>query len=116
MDKVGYAFNETEARGILDLVNEKIAGISCQSVRKVRFVFLSYIAAKGKGKVVLGQCVRQTDFDEVQICVRPGWQKTAVHELAHVYNPDVTEERIKVITADVIKYLKMINQRSEAER
>ena len=110
MVKIGFMLNETEARGILDLVNEKMAGIFCQPVKKIHFVFLSHITARGKGEVVLGQCVRLDGYDEVQICMRPGWQKTAIHELVHSYNPDESEKHIREITNDVCKYLKMIAQ------
>jgi len=112
MAKIGYILNETEARVILDLVNERLAGIFCQPIRKIHFVFLSHITARGKGEVVLGQCVRLDGYDEVQICVRPGWQKTAIHELAHSYNPYATEKRIGEITVDVIKYLKTMVQQN----
>jgi len=102
-----FTFEQDRAIEALNTVNEKMAGIFCQPVRKVRFVFLSYIASNRKTAEVLGQCVRVSDFDEVQIKVRHGWQNTAIHELAHVYNPDVEEKRIREITHDVIKYLKL---------
>lgn len=109
MNKVIIMFNEDEARGILNTLNDKMASIFCQPVKKVRFVFLSHISAKsGKGQVVLGQCVQGSDYEEVQILLCLGWQNTAVHELVHVYNPTDKEGRIKEITADVIKYLKAI--------
>jgi len=110
MSHVGYTFNEAEAKAILELINEKMASIFCQPIRKVRFVFLSYISGQGKGEVVVGQCVRLADFEELQICVRLGWQRTAIHELAHAYNPGVEEKRIKEITIDIIKYLKVLAQ------
>lgn len=105
---IEYMFSEDEAREVLDLVNERVAGIFCQPMRKVRFVFVSYIATKIRGAEVLGQCVRLSDFDEVQIRVGHGWHNTAIHELVHVYNPGVTERRVKQITNDVIKYLKVV--------
>lgn len=102
----GFVFSETEARAALDLVNEKMAGIFCLPVKKIRFVFLSHIATRGKGEVVVGQCVYLDGYDEIQICLRPGWQNTAIHELAHSYNPGESEKRIREIVCDVIKYLK----------
>lgn len=106
--ELGYLLDETEARAVLELINERMAGIFCQPVKKVRFVFLSHITARGKGEVMLGQCIRLDGYDEVQVCVRSGWQKTAIHELAHSYNPDASENRIREITIDVIKYLKQV--------
>lgn len=107
MFEVTITFNEDEAIEILNVLNDKMAGIFCQPIRKVLFVFLSHISTKsGHGRVVLGQCVRGADYEEVQILVSPGWQNTAVHELVHVYNPTEKEKRIREITADVLKYLK----------
>ncbi len=102
-------FNEDEAKAILNILNDKMAGIFCQPVKKVRFVFPSQITAiKNRGKVVVGQCVSTTDYEEVRLLLCVGWQNTAVHELVHAYNPTEKEGRVKKITNNVIKYLKAI--------
>lgn len=106
MTKFMVTFDENEARNLLNIVNERIAGIFCKPKREVRFVFLSYISSRHQHIEVLGQCLRFSDFDEVQIKLCQGWQATAIHELAHVYNPGITEKKIREITADLIKFLK----------
>jgi len=88
-------------------VNQKIASVFLQEPKDVRFVFLSYIAnPQGRNKgTCLGMCVR--DADEIQLRVGVGWQNTAVHELVHLYNPDMEEPQVEKVTKDVCKYLKV---------
>lgn len=97
-------FNEQEAQETLDLVNHKVAACFNQKPKEVRFVFLSYIHSKKSGYETVGMCVTETN--EIQICLMLGWQNTVVHELVHLYNPDMTETKVRIITNDVIKYLK----------
>ncbi len=106
-------FNEREAIEILHLINERIAKIFHRTPLQARFVFLSYIASRNKNKVVTGQCVPLPNGVEIQIQLVEGWQKTAVHELVHAYNPHVSERLTKAITNDVVLYLKyLVSQHS----
>ena len=97
-------FNEAEAQEVLATVNEKVAGIFLTEPKRVRFIFVSFIASRQPGKVVLGLCLHEAG--EIQIRVAPGWQSTAIHELVHLYNPGCSEKRTRQISNDVIRYLK----------
>jgi len=102
-------FNEKEATEILNLINEKVAKSFCKPIHPARFVFLSYIATNKRDYSVLGQCIHGTVCTEIQIVMGPGWQNVAVHELVHMYNPGATEKKVRQLTNNVIKYLKVIN-------
>lgn len=96
-------FNETEAQRVLAIINEKIAGAFLTEPKLVRFVFLNHIDTSRRG-VLLGTC--NTENNEIRILVRPGWQNTAIHELAHLYDPQCSERTIGKVANDIKRYLK----------
>lgn len=88
-------------------LNRRIASIFRQEARDIRFVFLSYIANPKRRGIVLGlSVIRLPQGVEVQLLYQPGWHRTAVHELVHIYNGGVSEKKVKEITRDVIALLK----------
>jgi len=105
--KTKYGIMDFEvAQQALQEVNRRVAKAFLQEPKTVRFVFLSYIAHPGgrnKG-TCLGMCVREAN--EIQLCIRSGWQKTAIHELVHLYNPEMKERQVEKATDEVCKYLK----------
>lgn len=97
-------FSEGEAQKVLAMVNEKVASIFLTEPKVVRFVFVDHIPDRTLGKVCLGLCIYEDN--EVKIVLRPGWQNTAIHELAHLYSPDSSERKTEIVAKDIIKYLK----------
>lgn len=96
-------FNEAEAQQALALVNKKIAHLFLTEPKAVSFIFIDHIGGKGP-REILGQCTY--GVNEIKIKVVPGWQNTAVHELAHLYRPGASEKEIRKTTNDIINYLK----------
>lgn len=104
MPTVKAIFNEAEAQEVLAMANEKIARIFMIEPKPVRFIFLNHIAYRRGDKECLGICNHEDN--EIQIKVWPGWQNTAIHELAHLYNPDGSERKTEKVAHDIIRYLK----------
>ena len=97
-------FNEPQAQETIQLINRKVAACFGQEHKKIRFVFLSYIASKRTDCKTLGMCIHGAN--EIQICLVEGWQNTVIHELVHFYNPLKKEKQVNELTTKVIKYLK----------
>ena len=95
-------FNEAAAQQALTLVNKKIARLFLTEPKAVRFIFVDHIAGKGPFEI-LGQCTH--GINEIKIKVIPDWQNTAVHELAHLYRPGVSEKETRKTTDDIINCL-----------
>lgn len=108
-------FNETEAQEVLAIVNKKIASIFLTDPKPVKFEFLAHIGVKKQGyktKECVGMCIHGGGENIIQLKIYPGWQNTAIHELAHLYNPGGSEKRTEKVANDIIKYLKRLDNRA----
>ena len=92
----------------LEEVNKKIAASFNQSPKAVHFTFVDYIDRKAKKtNTYIYFTAGQTNLldNEIKLVTRRGWQETAVHELIHIYNPEMSEKQVEKITEGVVKYL-----------
>ena len=88
--------------------NEAVAKFFNKPVQKPKVLLVSELpvmpvkAIRGKfyDQELLGDCNILTA--EIRVKVRPGWRRTYIHELVHLYNTDRSEAWVKTATKDCI--------------
>ena len=97
----------------LQVLDRKVAAIFNQEPRKPLVLFVPVIKRilelNETGEVVItketrGDCA--ASLNRIRLVMKDGWQKTAIHELIHLYNPTRSEHWVKQETEEVIRFLK----------
>ncbi len=105
--------NDLDARAAIVVLDEKVAAIFGKRPRcpTIRFVPLieRHETRYGDGRVrvdseTLGTCDSKNNI--ITLCIRDGWQATAIHEEVHLYNPGRRESWVKDMARKVGVYLK----------
>lgn len=105
-------------REVLDLINRRVAAAFGRAPKAVRVEFFTLPAVIERSMAqkgfLLGSCdSRGPEPIEVGIylgryrhpSVHP-WQETFLHELTHIYNPEVSEQRVRKLVPVAAKYLR----------
>ena len=105
-------FDKRMALLALDVVNRRVAALYKKLPRPVTFMFVPLIdrrvqLVKGEEiatREVLGDCDRVSGT--IRLVMRRGWERTAIHELIHLYNPTMREPTVRKRVPEVVRYLK----------
>jgi len=91
-------------------VNRKVAACFSNLPVEVKFKFVNYIKVEKVNKktrcvdITLGTADIITNT--ITLLAVQGWQETAIHELVHIYRPNMSEKEVRKTTIKVISYLK----------
>ena len=104
-------FDERKSLVALGMVNRRVAALYKKPPRAVTFLFVSLIDRRVQlvsgveisTREVVGDCDRVSGV--IRLVVRRGWERTAIHELVHLYNPAMRELTVRRRVPEVVRYL-----------